>query len=73
VANGAQSLATFVRPRATVVDRAKSPELFWMPYDETLRRVGEILADVQVGRLASVWQLPLAIRKRVRTVRDFFA
>jgi acyl-CoA reductase-like NAD-dependent aldehyde dehydrogenase len=73
VANGVQSLATFVRPCTTVVDRATSPELFWMPYDETLRKVGEILADLQVGRFTSVWRLPLAIRKRVRTVRDFFA
>lgn len=68
VANGAHALATFVRPRATVIDRAKAPELFWMPYDETLAKVGDLLADLQVGRFGGVWRLPLAIRKRLKAV-----
>jgi acyl-CoA reductase-like NAD-dependent aldehyde dehydrogenase len=72
VANSAHALATFVRPRATVVDRANAPDLFWMPYDETLSKIGEIVADLQIGRYGSVWGLPLAIRKRMKTVRDMF-
>jgi acyl-CoA reductase-like NAD-dependent aldehyde dehydrogenase len=72
VANSVYSLQTFVRPRATVVDRAKAPELFWMPYDKTLWDLGGILADLQLGRLELLWRLPLAMRKRVRTIRAFF-
>ncbi len=72
VANSAHALATFVRPRTTLVDRAKGPELFWMPYDETLAKVGEILADLQVGRYGGLWKLPLAVRRRVKTVREMF-
>ncbi len=72
VANSALSLATFVRPRATVVDRAGAPELFWMPYDEALWEMGELLADAQLGRLARAWRLPFVIRERLRTLRAFF-
>jgi delta 1-pyrroline-5-carboxylate dehydrogenase len=72
VANSALSLATFVRPRATVVDRASAPELFWMPYDSALWEMGDLLADAQLGRLARAWRLPLVIRDRLRTLRDFF-
>jgi acyl-CoA reductase-like NAD-dependent aldehyde dehydrogenase len=72
VANSALSLATFVRPRATVVDRATAPELFWMPYDEALWEMGDLLADAQLGRLVRAWRLPLVIRERLRTLKSFF-
>ena len=73
VANGPESLATFVRPRAVIVDRADGPEAFWMPYDRTLWDVGDILADLQIGRLGRAWRLPLALRARMKTVRKFFS
>jgi acyl-CoA reductase-like NAD-dependent aldehyde dehydrogenase len=73
VANSAHALSTFVRPRATVVDRAASSELFWMPYDDTLWRIGDILADVQLGRLERVWRLPLLIAQRKKVLRDFIS
>jgi acyl-CoA reductase-like NAD-dependent aldehyde dehydrogenase len=72
VANSSHALATFVRPRTTLVDRAKGPELFWMPYDETLAKLGEVVADLQNGRYGSVWRLPFAVRKRVKTVKAMF-
>jgi hypothetical protein len=72
VANSALSLATFVRPRLMVADGATAPELFWMPYDETLFELGELLAEAQLGRIARAWRLPLVIRKRLQTLRDFF-
>ncbi|HEY8039827.1 MAG TPA: aldehyde dehydrogenase family protein [Polyangiaceae bacterium] len=72
VANGAQALATFVRPKATIVDRATGPELFWMPYDDALLELGDILADAQLTRLERVWKLPLLMRRRIRSVRAFF-
>jgi acyl-CoA reductase-like NAD-dependent aldehyde dehydrogenase len=72
VANSTLSLGTFLRPRTTVVDRRKKPELFWMPYDETLVELGDILADLQVARVERAWRIPLLMRRRLKTLRDFF-
>jgi acyl-CoA reductase-like NAD-dependent aldehyde dehydrogenase len=72
VANGPESLATFVRPRVTAVDSSEGPELYWMPYDDTLRDLGETLADAQIGRIAGAWKLPLLMRRRIKTLRNFF-
>ena len=72
VANSAHALSTFVRPRATVIDTARSPELFWMPYDDALVELGHILADAQLMRLERAWKLPLLMRRRIRAIRDFF-
>lgn len=73
VANSAHALSTFVRPRALVVDRAKSPELYWMPYDDALLQLGEVLADAQLMRLERAWKIPLLIRARLRGLRRFFS
>jgi acyl-CoA reductase-like NAD-dependent aldehyde dehydrogenase len=73
VANGPEALSIFVRPRATIVDRARSPEIFWMPYDDALLELGDILADAQLTRLDRVWRLPGLMRKRIRTLRKFFS
>jgi len=72
VANSSLALATFLRPRTTVVDRRKKPELFWMPYDATLCELGDILADLQGNRVERVWRLPALMRRRLKTLRDFF-
>lgn len=72
VANGEQSLATFVRPRVTTVDRNDGPESYWMPYDGALLELGDALADAQVGRLARAWKIPLLLRRRIQTIRAFF-
>jgi len=72
VANSALALATFVRPRAVVVDRRKAPELYWMPYDDTLIELGDVLADLQGNRLDRAWKLPGLIRRRMRALRAFF-
>jgi acyl-CoA reductase-like NAD-dependent aldehyde dehydrogenase len=72
VANGAESLHTFVRPRTLTVDESKSPDVYWMPYDGDLRELGELLADAQLGNIAGAWKLPLLIRRRLRTIRAFF-
>ncbi len=72
VANSALSLGTFLRPRATVVDRLKAPELFWMPYDDALLELGDILADAFLGRVERAWRLPLLMRRRLHAVRAFF-
>jgi hypothetical protein len=72
VANSTFSLPTFVRPRVTIVDKARSPELFWMPYDEALIETGGILADTFLNRFERVWRLPLLMRGRIKTIRNFF-
>jgi acyl-CoA reductase-like NAD-dependent aldehyde dehydrogenase len=72
VANGREALSTFVRPRTTVVDRSGSPELFWMPYDDNLLELGDVLADAQLARLDRAWKLPFLMRRRIRKIRDFF-
>jgi acyl-CoA reductase-like NAD-dependent aldehyde dehydrogenase len=72
IANGPDSLGTFVRPRVTTVDASGSMELYWMPYDAALRGLGETLADAQIGRVLGAWKLPMLIRQRLKTVRGFF-
>jgi acyl-CoA reductase-like NAD-dependent aldehyde dehydrogenase len=72
IGNGPEALATFVRPRATLVDRSGGPELFWMPYDDGLAELGDILADAQLTRLDRVWRVPLLIRRRIQKIRAFF-
>jgi acyl-CoA reductase-like NAD-dependent aldehyde dehydrogenase len=72
IANGPESLATFVRPRAVITDTADAPESFWMPYDKSLVELGHILAEAQIMKLGRAWKLPLLMRRRVETVRRFF-
>jgi succinate-semialdehyde dehydrogenase/glutarate-semialdehyde dehydrogenase len=75
VANSRYSLLTFTRPKVIVVDGKTSPEVFFMPYDKALHTLGHALADAQIGRLITgrAWRIPLLLRKRVATVRDFFS
>jgi acyl-CoA reductase-like NAD-dependent aldehyde dehydrogenase len=73
VANGIESLPTFVRPRTLVVDSSSSRDPFWMPFDRALWDLGDILADLQLGRLARAWRLPFLWRQRVKTIRAFFS
>jgi acyl-CoA reductase-like NAD-dependent aldehyde dehydrogenase len=72
VANGPESLSTFVRPRTTTVDTGSGPDLYWMPYDAALTDTGEALAQAQLGELGNAWRLPLLLRRRMRTLRAFF-
>jgi succinate-semialdehyde dehydrogenase/glutarate-semialdehyde dehydrogenase len=72
VANSEFSLGTFVRPRSLLIDHSSAPELYWLPYDDELYEMGDILADAQVGRIERALKLPLLLRRRLRTVREFF-
>jgi len=72
IANGRHSLGTFVRPKAVLVDESTQPEMFFMPYDEDLSELGGLLAEAQLGRLLGAWKIPILIRRRVRTLKDFF-
>ncbi len=73
IANGPESLGTFVRPRTVIVDGLSAPEPFWMPYDRSLWKMGDILADAQLGRVTHAWRLPLLWSERLKTIRKFFS
>ena len=72
IANSILSLTTFARPRTVVIDRSGSPEPFWMPFDEGLWEMGNLLADAQIMKLGRAWRIPLLWRQRVRKIREFF-
>ncbi len=73
VANSRHALATFVRPRALLIDDATDPEPYWLPYDEALWDLGDMLADAQLLKIRNAWKIPLVLRRRVQRVREFFA
>jgi succinate-semialdehyde dehydrogenase/glutarate-semialdehyde dehydrogenase len=72
IANSVHALATFTRPKATVIDESSRPEPFWMPYDRDVWDFGQIVCDTQIAKLGRSWRLPLLVAKRVRTIRRFF-
>ena len=72
VANGPEALSTFVRPRVITVDGSEGVELYFMPYDDTMREIGEAVADAQIGVLGNAWKLPLLMRRRMAALRSFF-
>jgi hypothetical protein len=61
-----------VRTRVTTVDRNEGPDAHWMPYDGAFLEMSELLADAQVGKLGRAWRIPLLMRRRLQTIRDFF-
>ncbi len=73
IANGPESLHTFVRPRATIVDESKGAEVFYLPYDKTLVELGHLLADAQVGKILGAWKLPFLLKKRADRLKKFFS
>lgn len=72
IANGAEALATYVRPRTVVVDAASGLEAYWLPYDHVLWELGSLIADAQIGRLGQAWKLPFLFRERSKILKRFF-
>jgi acyl-CoA reductase-like NAD-dependent aldehyde dehydrogenase len=72
VANSAYALSTFARPKALIVDEAKKPEPFWMPWGRDNFEFGSLLIEAQLMKLGRVWKLPLVIDRRVKKVAKFF-
>jgi acyl-CoA reductase-like NAD-dependent aldehyde dehydrogenase len=72
VANSAHALATFTRPKTTMIDESTKPDPFWMPFDRDLWDFGQLVCDAQLMKLGRAWRLPLLAAKRVRTIRRFF-
>ena len=73
IANSALALGLFLRPKTILLDRNADPELYWLPYDGALWELGNLLADVQQMRLSGAWKIPFLIKRRIDTVRAFFA
>ena len=73
VANGPEALSTFVFPRTLLVDDARAPEPFWMPYDRDAWNLADLLAELQLMRFERAWRLPTLFKRRVETIRRFFA
>jgi acyl-CoA reductase-like NAD-dependent aldehyde dehydrogenase len=71
VANGELSLLTFMHPKAVVVDD-NDAEFWFMPFDRTLRDLGEALVKAQLGDLLGAVRIPLLMRKRKKRLRDFY-
>jgi acyl-CoA reductase-like NAD-dependent aldehyde dehydrogenase len=71
VANSELSLLTFAHPKTIVVDQ-NPVEMFFMPFDRTLRDAGEALVKAQLGDFLGAAKLPLLLRRRIKRVRDFF-
>jgi hypothetical protein len=55
-----------------VVDRNRSPDPYWMPFDQNLRELGEALIHAQLGNLFKTLSMPLLMRRRVQRIKDFF-
>ncbi len=72
IANSAWSLLTFARPQTVVVDYGSGPEPFWAPFDDKLERLGNLLADAQLGRITQAYQIPLLLQARRKVVKAFF-
>ena len=58
--------------RTVVVDESSAPEPFWLPFDENLWRLGELLADAQLMRIEGAWRLPFLLKKRLDRIRKYF-
>ena len=72
VANSEYALATFVRPKALVIDESDKPDPFWMPWDRDVWEFGTLLCEAQLWQLKRAWRIPLLVRKRIQTIRAFF-
>jgi acyl-CoA reductase-like NAD-dependent aldehyde dehydrogenase len=72
IANSVHALGTFVRPKTVVIDHGKDPDPFWMPFDRTLWDMGDLLCDAQLMKLSRAWRIPLVVRERLKTLREFF-
>jgi acyl-CoA reductase-like NAD-dependent aldehyde dehydrogenase len=71
VANSELSLLTFAHPKTIAID--ENPfEPFFMPFDRTLKELGEALIQAQLGNVLGAAKLPLLLRKRAKAVREFF-
>ena len=72
IAGSAWSLLTFARPKAIAIDRSGGPDPYWVPFDQDLIELGDLLADAQLGRLGRAIRIPILLSRRVETIKRFF-
>jgi acyl-CoA reductase-like NAD-dependent aldehyde dehydrogenase len=72
IAGGVWSLLTFARPKVVAVDRGRGPDPYWVPFDQDLSELGDLLADAQVGRVGRALRIPMLLRRRIQTIKRFF-
>lgn len=74
IANSELALGIFTRPKTVLLDTNEAPELFWMPYDRALWELGNLLSEAQIPKIGpSLVKIPFLLKRRVETVRRFFA
>ncbi len=71
VANSELSLLTFMHPKTIAIDE-NEVESFFMPFDRTMRDLGESLAKAQLGDFLGAAKVPLLLRRRAKRIKDFF-
>ncbi|HEY1958285.1 MAG TPA: aldehyde dehydrogenase family protein [Polyangiaceae bacterium] len=71
VANGEMSLVNYAHPKTIAIDENEA-EPFYMPFDATLRELGEALIKGQVGDFLGAAKLPLLLRRRLKRLREFW-
>jgi acyl-CoA reductase-like NAD-dependent aldehyde dehydrogenase len=72
IAGSAWSLLTFAHPKAIAVDKSSGPDPYWVPFDQDLIELGDLLAEAQLGRLSRAFRIPLLLSRRVETIKRFF-
>jgi acyl-CoA reductase-like NAD-dependent aldehyde dehydrogenase len=72
IANSAWSLLTFARPQTVLVDASTGTEPYWLPYDDTLQQLGEVLSELQLGHVRKAPMLPLLFAARKKALKAFF-
>ena len=71
VANSKYALETFTRLRTVFRDKNKKPDPFWYPYDEDLQKMGESIAEIQLGKLGKALGAAKAL-SRPKAITAFF-
>jgi acyl-CoA reductase-like NAD-dependent aldehyde dehydrogenase len=72
IAGSTWSLLTFARPKVVAIDNGSGPDPYWVPFDQDLIELGELLADSQLGRLGQAIRIPLLLNRRIQTIKRFF-
>ncbi len=71
IANSELSLLTFMHPKTIAVDE-NAAEFWYMPFDRTLRDLGEALVKAQLGDFLGAAKIPFLMRRRMKRIRQFF-
>jgi succinate-semialdehyde dehydrogenase/glutarate-semialdehyde dehydrogenase len=68
VAGSDLSLLTFMHPKTVAIDESGG-EFWYMPFDRTLRDLGEALISAQLGDVLAAARIPFLMRRRKKQRR----